>query len=200
MAWDWELIDSTYLAAVRILVGCILLTAGLAKLFDIDPFKRTLQTIGFPYRFVSVAAAVPLFEIGIGLWLLSGLLIIPAASTALLLLCLFNVVLARLFFNGSTADCNCFGNLLQLRSLKASILRNLAFCALALLVLIAGDAGQYLTSEELVASAILASLPLTLALLANKAGWFLSIGTIPTAVKARSKAMEASGAMAMEAS
>ena len=116
--------------------------AALAKLSDLERFRRTLLgylwipngAAPFLSRFVPLAEAA----VAVGVW-------IPAARSfasllGLVLLTSFTVLLSVHLARGIDIDCGCFGSKGKQRVTPFSLVRNLALIAAALAVL--SDAGE----------------------------------------------------------
>src|SRR5215468_3394995 len=98
---------------LRLILGGIFIYAGYVKLRD--PWQLFAASIAsyeiIPMRMAEIVAKVfPWVEVAIGVGLLIGWRLLPAAATATsLLLVFFNVMLWRAFLQGKEIDCGCFG-------------------------------------------------------------------------------------------
>ena len=97
---------------LRVLLGVIFLYAAYTKLkesyllfaMSIDSYQ-----ILPPDAVLSVARILPWVELGIGLWLLIGWHVFPAAMAATVLLATFFGIMAFTYGRGVAIDCGCFG-------------------------------------------------------------------------------------------
>jgi len=114
--------------AIRVVAGAIWLVAGIAKVADLSHFHTQVEQ----YRLLPgvfeapFAYALPFVEILIGLYLLVGLLIRPAAIGACALMVLFLVAQIQAWVRGLVLDCGCFGALAHERVGLGTILRDVA--------------------------------------------------------------------------
>jgi uncharacterized membrane protein YphA (DoxX/SURF4 family) len=98
--------------ALRLLLGAIFLYAAYTKLkesyllfaMSIDSYQ-----ILPPNAVLGVARTLPWVELGIGLWLVIGWRIAPAATAATTILAVFFGVMLFTYGRGMTIDCGCFG-------------------------------------------------------------------------------------------
>lgn len=117
-----------------LIVGGVLLYAGIAKLRARPRFARTLES----FRFVPAAAraqlsfAVPSVELALGVLLVLGLAQTLAAVAAALLLASFTLALAVTFGLRGRADCGCLGSADRTASSGLLIGRNISLAVLSL--------------------------------------------------------------------
>src|SRR5207245_747545 len=84
--------------AARIGVGLILIVAGVAKL---AAGNKTVERLVSAYGLVSgrpaawVARALPVVEVGVGVWLLAGIFAAAAAGAGIVLLALLSLAVAQ---------------------------------------------------------------------------------------------------------
>lgn len=97
--------------AVRLGAGAIWLVAGAAKLADLQHFHAQVNAYDvLPASLATVFAyTLPLLEVAVGLYLLVGLLVRPAAIVSCLLMAVFIVAMAQAWARGLSLDCGCFG-------------------------------------------------------------------------------------------
>lgn len=98
--------------AFRLLVGTVMLVAGLLKVGDPTGFARDIlayQLVGDQIA-TALGYSLPMIEIVIGLLLLVGLLTRGAAAVSLLLLLAFMVGIGWAWSQGLSIDCGCFGD------------------------------------------------------------------------------------------
>lgn len=97
---------------LRLLLGVMFLYAAYTKLresyllfaMSIDSYQ-----ILPPDAVLGVARTLPWVELGIGLWLLIGWRVAPAAITATVVLATFFGIMAFTYGRGIAIDCGCFG-------------------------------------------------------------------------------------------
>jgi uncharacterized membrane protein YphA (DoxX/SURF4 family) len=101
--------------AIRLTAGAVWLVAGVAKIADLEQFRVQVEA----YRVVpggleaAFAYALPFLEVGIGLYLVSGLLVRGTAALSCLLMGLFVVATVQARVRGLVLDCGCFGALVR---------------------------------------------------------------------------------------
>jgi uncharacterized membrane protein YphA (DoxX/SURF4 family) len=113
--------------AILLLLGAVFAVAGISKLLSPDPFRTTLrklmpQTVAHPATY-----AIPVQELVLAAWLLSGLAPRLAAAVTILVLLGFSSVLLRIWRLG--LSCGCFGAAAE--SAPAGLARNAAMILLA---------------------------------------------------------------------
>jgi uncharacterized membrane protein YphA (DoxX/SURF4 family) len=122
------------LLLLRLLLGGLLLIAGITKLIDRDAFRFAVAdydilpgSLARPF-----ALLVPFAEVGLGALLLIGLFTVPAAALAIPLFASFSVAIGVNMLRGRHLDCHCFGSTTSDRVGPAALLRStlLAFAAL----------------------------------------------------------------------
>jgi uncharacterized membrane protein YphA (DoxX/SURF4 family) len=112
--------------AIRLGAAGIWLAAGVAKVADLEHFHTQVKAYDvLPHALVGpFAYALPFVEIGIGVYLLIGLWIRPAAILACVLMVVFIVAQAQAWYRGLVLDCGCFGKLSIEKVGLATILRD----------------------------------------------------------------------------
>jgi uncharacterized membrane protein YphA (DoxX/SURF4 family) len=121
------------LLASRLAVGGLLILTGLAKQLDRAGFREDITRYGLvPPRLVpSVAIAVIIAELGLGVSLLLGVGIAVTAFLAAALLAVFTASVSAALKRGERIPCGCFGNkdadLISLRT----VVRNASLMVLA---------------------------------------------------------------------
>jgi uncharacterized membrane protein YphA (DoxX/SURF4 family) len=99
--------------SIRLTAGAFWLVAGVAKIADLEQFRVQVDA----YRVVpgvfeaAFAYALPFLEVGIGLYLVVGLLVRGTAALSCVLMVLFVVAMAQARVRGLVLDCGCFGAL-----------------------------------------------------------------------------------------
>ena len=99
--------------AIRLAAGAVWLVAGAAKIADLEQFRVQVGAYdvlpaGLEAPF---AYALPFVEVGIGLYLVSGLLVRGTAALSCLLMAVFVVAMIQARLRGLVLDCGCFGSL-----------------------------------------------------------------------------------------
>jgi uncharacterized membrane protein YphA (DoxX/SURF4 family) len=98
--------------SLRLFIGLVLLSTAAGKLLDVPGFARVLATYdvlpnGLP---LPLAAAVPLAELALAVWLFSGRRTPGAAWTAAIMHLVYAAWSAAALLRGlELANCGCFG-------------------------------------------------------------------------------------------
>ncbi len=122
-----------------LLLACVLVVAGIAKLGDPRGAREAAKAFGLPGRFAGlVARGLPLVEIAIAVLLLPTATRWWAALAALGLLLAFCAAIARVMARGEAPDCHCFGRLHSAPAGWATLARTGLLAALAGVVVAAG--------------------------------------------------------------
>jgi uncharacterized membrane protein YphA (DoxX/SURF4 family) len=98
---------------LRVAVGVVFLFSGIAKLFDLNSFTRSLDSFKlFPPDLIAVLShAVPIVEGFLGTMLVGGIFTRYTSRAILGLLLLFSGIISVQILTGNTTSCNCFGRL-----------------------------------------------------------------------------------------
>ena len=116
---------------IRLLLVIILLRSSIAKLFS----WNTLQEAIIEYQLLPpcfvrpVAYALPFIEFSLGIWLLTGIELLIAASLTFGLLLLFTGAIVINLIRGRHIKCHCFGNS-KMRIGLTSLIRNTLLVAI----------------------------------------------------------------------
>ena len=99
--------------AVRLLAGAIWLTAGIAKILDLEHFHAQVALYKLlPHVFVQpFAYALPFVEVFAGFYLLVGLFTRATAIFTCVLMVAFLIAQIQAWARGLQLDCGCFGAL-----------------------------------------------------------------------------------------
>lgn len=122
---------------VRLGLAAVWLVAGGLKAFDPDQSEIAVKAYHlFPDQAAYVVSLVlPMAEIALGLLLLIGLAVRPAAIASAVLLAALIGAIASVWARGYTIDCGCFGGGgeadVSWRNYLFEILRDIGFLALA---------------------------------------------------------------------
>ena len=123
----------------RCVLAAVLITSGVAKLFDREGSADAVRDFGMPDRLARpIAVLLPPVEIGVGAALLVDRTAVVAAAAATGLLGVFSVAIAVNLAQGRRPDCHCFGKLHSAPVGAAALARNLLLAALGTAVAIAG--------------------------------------------------------------
>jgi len=124
--------------AVRLAAAGIWVVAGAAKLAELETFRTQVGAYDvLPSGLVApFAYALPFVEVGIGGYLLLGLLVREAAGAATVLMGIFIAAQAQAWARGLTLDCGCFGGLSHEQVGSLTILRDLGLGLPSLLMLL----------------------------------------------------------------
>ncbi len=121
----------------RFVLGGILFLAGLTKLGVPVTMKQSIldYEINLPPTVVDImATALPILEVGVGIWLLIGLFTRFSAIVGMVLMAIFAIAITQAWLRGLQIDCGCFGGA-QGNSVGLAILKAL------------GPIGDYLGHE-----------------------------------------------------
>ncbi|HWB23026.1 MAG TPA: MauE/DoxX family redox-associated membrane protein, partial [Gaiellaceae bacterium] len=112
--------------AIRLAAAAIWLFAGIAKLFDLEHFRSQVAAYDLlPHALVGpFAYGLPFVETLIGLYLLIGLLVRPAAIVTCALMTAFLIAQSQAWARGLSLDCGCFGTVSQQKVGLWSIVRD----------------------------------------------------------------------------
>jgi methylamine dehydrogenase accessory protein MauD len=160
---------------VRLLLAGVFAVAAVAKLADLGGAARAAQSFGAPRRVARpVALLVALAELGIAATLVPAVSARPAAAAAAALVAAFTVAISISLLRGRAPDCHCFGQLHSAPAGPATLARNAALAALAVLVASRPAAGPTLLELAAVVMVILVSAQALLSLtLLRRYGWAL---------------------------
>ncbi len=124
--------------AIRLGAAAIWLTAGAAKLADLDTFRGEVGAYDvLPSSLVDpVAYTLPLLELALGLYLVAGLLVRQAAAVSVVLLLVFVVAQTQAWARGLSIECGCFGGLDRESVGLRTILRDVALSLPSLVLLV----------------------------------------------------------------
>jgi uncharacterized membrane protein YphA (DoxX/SURF4 family) len=112
--------------AILLLLGGVFAAAAVAKFASPEPFRATLRKLYGPTLARPIAIVVPVGELLLGGWLISGASPRKAAAVAVVVLLVFTATLMRIWRKGLT--CGCFGEASE--SAPAGMARNVALIAL----------------------------------------------------------------------
>jgi uncharacterized membrane protein YphA (DoxX/SURF4 family) len=113
---------------VRVGAAAIWLVAGGAKIADLTHFHAQVEQYKLlPHALEApFAYTLPFVECAVGLYLLIGLLVRPAAIVGCVLMVAFIVAMAQAWARGLVLNCGCFGTLDLQRVGLGTILRDAA--------------------------------------------------------------------------
>jgi uncharacterized membrane protein YphA (DoxX/SURF4 family) len=120
--------------AIILLLAAIFILAAISKFRSRDAFGEVLRNL-IPAPFVKfIVAIVPLSELLLAGFLLSGVAQKKAVATAIALLIVFTIILGVMWRRG-LKGCACFGETVNADTSASGILRNLILIAGAVFVL-----------------------------------------------------------------
>jgi uncharacterized membrane protein YphA (DoxX/SURF4 family) len=124
--------------SVRLVAAAVWLVAGFAKLASLEEFQAQVSAYELlPHALEApFAYALPLLEIGLGLYLATGLLVRGVAAVSCVLMLVFVVAMAQAWARGLSLDCGCFGTLARRPIGLGTIARDAAVGLPALVMLI----------------------------------------------------------------
>lgn len=115
---------------VRLGLGALFITAGVLKVGHAADLASaiTAYRLGLPPTVVAaLALALPPFEILLGIYLITGLLLTVSSTVALVMLALFTVIVTSAVVRGLSAPCGCFGPGDNAPATWLTIVRDLCF-------------------------------------------------------------------------
>ena len=124
------------LPILRILVGAVLLYAGISKLLSSSKTRTSLEEFGVTDRFTkALAVGIPIAEL-----LIATAILLPATAkaglvAAYILFSLFTAVIIYNLLIGRTPACGCFGQRSQAPISIQTVLRNFALMAVTAIAL-----------------------------------------------------------------
>ena len=131
------------LLLIRLFLFGVFVLAGITKLLDREGSEKALKDFGVPGDLAKpVATALPIAEIAIGLMFLFVSTSWLGAIAGLLLLMVFIGGMIYQIAQGNAPDCHCFGQIHSEPVGKSSLIRNIGFAILALLLVARGSDGQ----------------------------------------------------------
>lgn len=155
---QWLLENTYVLLFSRTFVGLVLLTAGIVKLRDRRQFTEIVRGYELlPQSMTSlVGQLLPVIEIAVAVWLLSGVLLPWSALIACGLFVMFcSVVMANLLRGRRDIVCGCFGPKQEQRLGWTIVARN--FVLILLTILSSQSHTEVLSFGEIVVIGLMAS-------------------------------------------
>lgn len=127
------------LLIVRLVLGAVFFTAGLAKLADRPGAVQAMRDFGVPEGLCGFfGTAVPLGELLVAVALIPLASAVAGAIGALVLLLGFSIGIALAMARGEAPDCHCFGQLHSAPAGWRSLIRNLVLAAASAFVIAEG--------------------------------------------------------------
>jgi uncharacterized membrane protein YphA (DoxX/SURF4 family) len=120
--------------AIILLLAAIFVLAAISKFRSSDAFGEVLRNLFPPPLIKPVAIMVPLSELLLAGFLLSGVAQKKAIATAIALLIVFTIILSVMWHRG-LKGCACFGETVNADTSGSGIIRNLVLIACAIFVL-----------------------------------------------------------------
>jgi peroxiredoxin/uncharacterized membrane protein YphA (DoxX/SURF4 family) len=131
------------LLLVRLFLFGVFVFAGIGKLLDLEGSEKAVKGFGVPEPLAKpVSLFLPVVEIVIGVLLLFVGTSWIGAVLAFLLLLVFIVGMVVQMAQGNAPDCHCFGQIHSEPVGKSSLIRNIGFAILALLLVSQGPTSQ----------------------------------------------------------
>ncbi len=160
-------------------LAAVLVAAGSAKLADRRSFALTLMGLGLPARWRlllrGLALLIPLFELGLGLAIVSGLWPIVINSVVLVLMVSFSLVVIVALRRKLKVSCRCFGMLSDSQVSSRGLARSIVLTGVAALVLWSGNVLSLQITASPVMSILLIAGFLLFALAAAQAAQSLAV-------------------------
>ena len=117
----------------RLALGLMFVLSGMAKVLDAQSFMTTLPLYQLPDWMIPLGALTPPLEVALGLMLVLGIALRPAALGMLAMLLAFSAMLVAGIIGGELENCGCFGTYLE-TSPELGLLRNVLLMGLAVMV------------------------------------------------------------------
>ncbi|MGD9562285.1 MAG: MauE/DoxX family redox-associated membrane protein [Pyrinomonadaceae bacterium] len=131
------------LLILRLILFGVFAVAGISKLLDPEGAKKAMRDFGTPDEFTGFfALGLPFAEIVFAVCLLFVSMSWVGAAGALLLLTTFIGGMIWQMAQGNAPDCHCFGQVHSEPVGKKSLIRNIVFAVMALVLLFAGRDNQ----------------------------------------------------------
>ncbi|HJS52066.1 MAG TPA: MauE/DoxX family redox-associated membrane protein [Pyrinomonadaceae bacterium] len=131
------------LLLVRLFLFGVFVFAGIGKLLDLEGSEKAVKGFGIPEPLAKpVSRFLPVVEIVIGVLLLFVGTAWIGAVLAFLLLLVFIGGMAVQLAQGNAPDCHCFGQIHSEPVGKSSLIRNIVFAILSLLLIWQGPTNQ----------------------------------------------------------
>jgi uncharacterized membrane protein YphA (DoxX/SURF4 family) len=123
---------------LRLVLGGVFLAAGVLKIGSPNELAATIAAFRIlPTMFVApLAIFLPLFEIGLGLYLITGLFARIAAMIAFAEMIIFAIAIASVVIRGITVSCGCFGPADTAPATWVDVVRDVVFACLALPIIL----------------------------------------------------------------
>lgn len=131
------------LLAIRILLFAVFAVAGISKLLDLQGAAKAMREFGTPDEFAKTfAVALPFAEIVFAVcFLFTGMSWVGSIGALLLLLSFIGGMIWQIS-QGKAPDCHCFGQIHSEPVGKKSLIRNIVFAFLALVLIAQGHERQ----------------------------------------------------------
>src|SRR5687768_9230538 len=138
------------LLLVRLFLAAIFMLAGVGKLLDLEGSEKAVKDFGTPEELAKFfAIALPFAEIIFAVMLLFIETSWLGAIGALLLLLTFIGGMIWQMAQGRAPDCHCFGQIHSEPVSQKTLIRNIVFAVLALVLIVAGRENQGLGFSDL---------------------------------------------------
>lgn len=132
-----------FLLLIRLILAAIFAVAGVGKFLDLDGSEQAIKNFGVPENLAKpFSVLLPLGEMSIALLLVPATTAWFGAVGAFLLLLTFIGGMLYQMRLGNAPDCHCFGHIHSEPVGKKSLIRNIIFAALALVLLVRGIDNQ----------------------------------------------------------
>ncbi len=133
----------TILLLIRIILAAIFALAGIGKMLDLEGSKKAMRDFGVPEMLARpFSVGLPIVEIVVAILLLFTQSAWFGAIGGFLLLATFIGGMAFLMAKGEAPDCHCFGAIESEPVSSKSVIRNVIFAMLALVLIVSGRENQ----------------------------------------------------------
>ncbi len=138
------------LLLIRIFLAAIFMLAGIGKLLDLEGSEKAVKDFGTPEELAKTfAIALPFAELVFAVMLLFVETSWLGAIGALILLLTFIGGMIWQMAQGNAPDCHCFGQIHSEPVSRKTLIRNIVFAILALVLIAAGRENQGLSFSDI---------------------------------------------------
>ena len=138
------------LLLIRIFLFAVFAVAAIGKFLDLEGAEKSVKAFGTPPDLAKTfAILIPFAELVFAVCLLFTGFSWLGAIGVVLLLAIFSGGMIAQMAQGNAPDCHCFGAIHSEPVSKKSLIRNIVFAALALVLVLRGSNGQGLSLADL---------------------------------------------------
>ncbi len=115
---------------IILLLAAIFILAAVSKLRAREAFAAVLRNLAPQIFVVSLSIIVPVIELALAAFLLSGIALQNALAASIAMLVVFTIILAEMWRRG-LKGCACFGETVNTATTSSGLIRNLILIAAA---------------------------------------------------------------------